>query len=646
MSLTLGYLIATVAAQAGSSYFNCKRGVKQAKELARKQQAFEERVLREGIENTRQEFAEICALQREIEQKMQYNRVQLIRDNHHTSLMLEAYRYSLANWPLFVPPFIIKNKCLPFQGMAQQNQIETIAVNCILTPSMDTSFNLKVFPLLEERLAQFFSIYWATNSRQSIRFYQQAWRNNITDVGSMMHDLKAHLSEVPCIVLSPVIEDNKLLFSFSWWGFSDKAEDEHVLEPDNTYNPELSVDVKPRMEYSSEIVNTILDETTSKLEAFISYFADIYYWNYYHLAPKLPSLLHSGKLRLSDIEEYANQYSALLEAFLNGSEMVDNLFDIWKNFTPIVSNRSPLIDSILDYIWRIPENYRIEQKTFLSIIEDEKLTASQKIKIADLKSGIAQILKAQNTDTLNFKIFKNKYQSLKNLIEIMIPIGRLLPRHDSLNIIVNKEKLYALAFFSFGENIVTWNKEGICIFQSKAFIVPDKIFNENFSMFSCPSNQLDDFLKLIEYIMTKNEMLELLDTHYQQLKQNLIPISTKLEDVFAEFVSQVKRDLANEFKNREVVRFNRKELKYEEIIKWLRQAREEMGSQPCNGALLSKQKAGLFEKYPYILCICLTHDGQKLVEANHPKVIFCYEKTDDSIDDMFANNDNIQLYFE
>lgn len=645
MSLTLGYLIATLAAQAGSACLNCKRSVKQAKELARKQQAFEERILREGIENSRQEFAEICALQYEIEQQMQHNRVQLIRDNHHTSLMLEAYRHSLANWPLFVPPFVIKNKCLPLLETIQQEQTETIAVNCILTPSMDSSFNLKVFPLLEERLAQFFSKFWATNSNQAIRFYQQAWRNNITDVGSMMHDLKAHLSEVPSIVLSPVIEDNKLLFTFSWWGFSDKAEDEHILELNNTYNPELSIDVKPRMDYSKEIIATLLNEITSKLGAFISYFADLYYWNYYHLTPKLPILLHSGKLELSNKSEYSNQYSDLLRAFLNGSEIVDNLSGIWKGFAPMINNSSLFIDGMLDYIQRIPENYRIEQENILSVLGEEPITPSQKLKIESLKSGITSSLKKQNANGLNFKILKYKSLNLKEVIEIMLPIGRLLPRHDSFNIIVNKEKLYALVFFSFGDEIVTWENHGIYIFQSQSLIVPDKIFNENFSTFSCPSNQLEDFLKLLEHIMTKKEILELLDTRYNQLKQNLIPVSTQLEDVFAEFVSQLKSDLAKEFKNCETEQFNRKELKYEDIVKWLRQAREAMGKQPFNGAFLTRQKAGLFDKYPCKLYICLTRDKQPLVEANHPKGIFCYEKTDDSIDDMFANKEIVQLNF-
>jgi hypothetical protein len=312
MSLTIGYLLATVAAQAGSAYFNCKRSAKQAKELARKQQEFEERVLRDGIKNSRNEFDEVCSLQREIERQMQQDRVQLIRDNHHTTLMLEAYRHSLNNWPLFVPPFIIKNESLPLLEIKQIDGVETMAVNCILTPSIDNSFNLKVFPQLEEKLAHFFSKYWATNSIKAVRFYQKAWRNNIIDVGARIHDLKAHLSEVPTIVLSPIIDDNKLKFSFSWWGFSNNINDEHILELDNIYDPELSVDVLPQMSYSDELVKKILGESIPKIEAFISYFADLYYWNYYHLTPTLPSLLGKNVIELSNVSDFVKGYLNIL----------------------------------------------------------------------------------------------------------------------------------------------------------------------------------------------------------------------------------------------------------------------------------------------------------------------------------------------
>lgn len=338
MSLTLGYLLATVGAQASSAYFNCKRGSKQAEELARKQQEYEERVMHKGIANAQREFVEVCALQRELDHQMQLDRIQMIRDNHNASLLLDAYRNSLENWPLFVPPFIIKNEGLPLLDSVKHDNTQTISVNCILTPSMDSSFNLKIFPKLEERLAQFFSKYWATNSLKAIRFYQNAWRNNInniSDVGSKMHDLKAHLYEVPTIVLSPMIEDNMLLFSFSWWGFSNNPDDEHIMEADNIYNPELSIEVTSSMTYNADIIETILNEITPKLAAFISFFADLYYWNYYHLTPSLPPLLKKKAINLSNVNEYINGYLKTLED-PNSTADLQNSLEYAKSLFPII----------------------------------------------------------------------------------------------------------------------------------------------------------------------------------------------------------------------------------------------------------------------------------------------------------------------
>ena len=380
--------MATVAAQAGSAYFNCKRSAKQAKDLARKQQEFEERVMRDGIENLRHEFDEICSLQREIEWQMQQDRVQLIRDNHRTTLMLEAYRHSLNNWPLFVPPFIIKNESLPLLEIKKKDGYETIAVNCILTPSMDNSFNLKVFPQLEERLAQFFSKYWPTNSIKAIRFYQQAWRNNITDVGARIHDLKAHLSEVPTIVLSPIVDDNKLKFSFSWWGVSSNTKDEHILELDNIFDPELSLSISSRMEYTSDMVDAILNECTPKLAAFISYFADLYYWNFYHLPPFLLGFI-VDKFNIPEKQYYYDQYQDLLENSLSELYCVHRYPERLIEFAGMLPTSSQREEALLSICSKL---YLFNNQKFHSI--DDFLNISFSHKDINILNDIKQLFPA------------------------------------------------------------------------------------------------------------------------------------------------------------------------------------------------------------------------------------------------------------
>lgn len=395
MSLTLGYLLTTLAAQAGSAYFNCKRTAKQAKDLAKKQQTFEERVLREGIEKSRQEFSEICSLQREIENQIQHDRIQLIRDNHNNSLMLDAYQDSLAHWPLLVPPFIMKNECLPLLETIKKDQTETIVVNCILTPSIDLTFNHNVFLLLEERLAQFFSKYWATSSAKAIRFYQQAWRGQ-TGVGSDLHELKAHLSVVPTIVLSPIFKDNKLKFSFFWWGLSNREEDKHISEEDkhiseeeaNIFDPELSVSFTTPMEYSNDTINTILNECVPKLEAFISYFADLYYWNFYHLTPSLLGSIVE-QLSIPNKQCYYDQYQDLLENSLSELYCVHRYPERLIEFAGMLPTSSQREEALLSICSKL---YLFNNQKFHSI--DDFLNISFSHKDINILNDIKQLFPA------------------------------------------------------------------------------------------------------------------------------------------------------------------------------------------------------------------------------------------------------------
>lgn len=344
--ISTSYLLATLATQAASALFNAKRGKKYSEELAKKQQEYEERVLTEGIENARAEFAEMCALQRELELEMQQDRLQMIRDSLKSNIMLEAYRHSLKDWPLLVPPFVIKNEYLPVLEFEEREQNHTIPVNCIMTTSSDTKFNLKIFTLLEEKLALFFSKHWRGD--KAIRFYQQAWRNNVTDIGAMMHDIKAHLSEVPTIVLSPIIDGNKLKFAFSWWGMSNKIEDEHIAEPDNVFDPELSVEVAQGMDYDEKTIEKIVDETFNKLAAFISYFADLYYWNFYKMVPTLPNLLSSDLLDLPTgmCDDYINAYVNRVVAYLERGKFEERDPFLVKRTTEAILQRTLVPDAI------------------------------------------------------------------------------------------------------------------------------------------------------------------------------------------------------------------------------------------------------------------------------------------------------------
>lgn len=311
--------LATIAAQMGSAWFNSSRNKSHSKKMAELQRVYEEKATIEGIENARTEFAELCAFQREIEEQTHKDRLELIKTNHEQALYQFAYERSLNKWPLLVPPYVIANAPLTIGA----NKEQCIPLNCILTTSDNLNFNRHVFPRIEEQIAVFCCKYWNASSKKSIRFFQEAWKDTTKDVGPLHKDIYAHLKSVPTLLISPILKHETILFRFYWWGLSLDPTDAHVDEF-NELNPELSISIPSDTKFDGEISNIIVKECVPKLQAFISFFADMYYWNFYKLAPNLPHLLSRNQisLPLSDISLYKNEYTRQLSDFCDGTASI------------------------------------------------------------------------------------------------------------------------------------------------------------------------------------------------------------------------------------------------------------------------------------------------------------------------------------
>lgn len=313
----MGFIIATLAVQLASAYFNCTRSNKQASEIAKKQHELEEKILRDGIENCRQEFIMLSSLQRELERQTQQDRLSLIRSNHTKNIINSAYSQSLSTWPLLIPPYVLKRDSL--LGNSQISSNYMLPLNCIITTSMNSKFNSKVFTKLEERVAEFCSHNWSQASKKGICFLQNAWRDTITDVGSKIYDLYAHLADVPTLVLSPIIKDDgKLTFRFYWWGIS-SDDVQHIDDSGNEYDPCIDVRFNTDFKYDTSLVENIINELGNKLSAFISYFADLYYWNFYGYKFTLPALLAKGIIILDtqSTSDYCEEYKKQLIEYVD-----------------------------------------------------------------------------------------------------------------------------------------------------------------------------------------------------------------------------------------------------------------------------------------------------------------------------------------
>lgn len=396
MSVTL--LLTTIAAQVGSAYFNSKRSKAQSAELAEQQQRLEEKIMLQGIENSREEYVQACALQREIEQLMQKDRLELIQQNYLNSIELDAYNVSLEHWPLFTPPYVIKGQLI--DGLSGVNSTDAIPLSCIMTTSMHTKFNQKIFPQLEENLALFCSKHWNSSQRNSIRFYQNAWRDNIVDLGSRIKDLYAHLDDIPTIVLSPVVRNGKITFKIYWWGISKNTKDQHYNDY-MLYDPELPITFTDDLELQEEQIEQIIEELSNKISILISFFADQYYWNFYNYAPLLPSILsmNSTKDSCADLEfyekAYAKAYKDLIgENLSNISYRAPHIVDFLGSLVYLGALRPYMSDLIKDLLLKIYHIRTGVQVNQLSDLDSSKLCMDNKMYLElkrELKTEIAKL---------------------------------------------------------------------------------------------------------------------------------------------------------------------------------------------------------------------------------------------------------------
>lgn len=634
--------LATIAAQMGSAWINSSRNKVHSKKMAELQRAYEEKATREGIENARAELAELCSFQREIEKQSQIDRMDLLRSNHEQNLIHDAYENSLLKWPLLVPPYVIANAPLTLGPTVEQ----CIPLNCILTTSSDLGFNNNVFHKLEEQLARFCSKYWNVSSNKSIRFFQEAWKDDAKDLGSRHKDIYAHLKNVPTFLICPVLKNDTILFRFYWWGLSLDPSDAHIDEL-NELNPELSIPVTPKMKYDDEVINLIIQECVPKLEAFISFFADLYYWNFYSVVPSLPNLISQGYITIGadDKSQYFNTLSNVFNKSLTQKNRLSYPTNSWVSFIPTFSDVNDFVVLITNYIKALPDCRISDCNSLISEIKEiPNLSGDSINELNKASNRISHIIDQIRHHNITWKIVKSDYLSVLDVIKTCQEAMPLLPECDSFNIIKRDDKLAVIAFFSHNGEIVAWDDFGVWIFMSPKFFAPKDLFLGD--RFSCDANSLELYYEIIEKNMNKEDVLAIIDAQYEQIKQELRPAASKLEDVFSNFVNSLKETIAQEQVSKEVETFNRKELKYEDIVKWLRSAKAIMGSIPFNGAFLTKGKGGFFDKYHFKMYVCLTNDRQPLADENHPKVIFSYDKTDDTLDDMFGKNESVQLNFK
>lgn len=333
-------ILPTILLQVASSSFNHFRGTKYAKDNLEKQMKLEKEITTNGIAKAWQQYKDLRDLQKSIALASHRERLISIEESLKHTLMMEAYRESLKNWPLLVPPFVMKRDSLSLLVDEEISDNITLPIHCILTPSTNASFNKVVFSEFEQIFSEFISKYWAVNSKQKIIFYQSCWKSENSDCGSLYKNINTQLSNVPCIIISPEESKDGWRFRFHMW-----FNENEILE-NNILTPTKELKYAPGHVYTEEDKENIISNLMPLLQLNISCLADSYYWQYYSLPPKLPKLIREHNFSFDKKEEFnliKDSYKSYLfpgdnESLSNFNKSIKDILEYTKSVSEMVNN--------------------------------------------------------------------------------------------------------------------------------------------------------------------------------------------------------------------------------------------------------------------------------------------------------------------
>jgi hypothetical protein len=322
--LTLAALGTTIGIQIFSGAFNYRRSVKHGKKIKALQQEFEQTLQQEGIKHAWEKLYQLQDFQRNFEAEIHNDRIKKIGYNFEEEIALLAYNSALNNFPLRVPPFVMKGESINIG--TQEESTVAVALHCILCRSNDANFNSNIYKILENNLSRYFTRYWGTSSSHPVLFYSGAWKN-VEDIGVEVENIKTHIANLPTLIISPWIpeESGPLQFKVSLWGIpnTDEMTNEIVTPEKLTYTYQQN-----QRTYSDNDKKHILNELTPLLQAFISYIADQYYWAWDKVPPLLPSLLAKEIVPTQGnrlLEEYKDLYLKMFNKYVVEDNEINRL---------------------------------------------------------------------------------------------------------------------------------------------------------------------------------------------------------------------------------------------------------------------------------------------------------------------------------
>lgn len=325
-----------ILANVGLQIYNNWCNNRQNAELQKKREEFERAARERQTERMWQIMREGQALTMELEEDNHRHRIDELKNEIGTLLQRLTYETAIKEWPLNVLPIVMKNQAL---GNLMANREDKIAFHCIFTPSNCNNFNDYVFQNVESELEKYCNKHWSIAGSHPILFYSGAWRGFNAPTENQIRSMKANLSNLPTVVITPYfrLADNSLVFQVNMWNMSATGNDavEQEFEPTNFQRNYIVSD-----EYTEDYVKKITDDIVPYLQCLIGSLADTYFWSALGSAPILPTLLTNGFINTEGNNKYLfNDGRVYYEELFSKSEenakeqpfMQNNLLDLYES---------------------------------------------------------------------------------------------------------------------------------------------------------------------------------------------------------------------------------------------------------------------------------------------------------------------------
>lgn len=267
-----------LAANGIASVYNGKKNRKIQKELAEKNQQFQE-----SLEQNRQDFQlqrhlENANLQRELSEQNHLQRLAEQENNFKLMCAQTEWNLFLNRFPLEILPSALRK--------FQINDDGTVALQVLFNKSNNQNFSKFIYPRVEQGLREFIQLYHNVFNSKNIIFYQNAYKDNVYG-DSFTANIRYAMNNMPVLVIDTNVLLEKTSITMTIWGFDNN--DTNGIYQSTMFEIPYDLQIIDG-KLNKEILNDIADELLAHLKFAIGYIYDMYNLITYNQTPILPKV--------------------------------------------------------------------------------------------------------------------------------------------------------------------------------------------------------------------------------------------------------------------------------------------------------------------------------------------------------------------